>query len=205
MRLFLLAMAAALPWSGAALAENLPTSSSVPAAVTPPALPSAAPAVEDQPMISQGNPAWSWIPLGRSTIGKIGCLSMSLYDAFVQMGLLAAGSTDPGAFVRMLSAYGLFTSNGDLRWDLDRLFPVWIERTRAFGSAALNKAAAALSNGKKVLLQVRTARGTFHWVGVSRIVNGDAEIRDPNGGRTEWLGDTYRIDSIRGMVTIAAQ
>lgn len=203
MRLFLLAMAAALPWSGAALAENLPTSTTVSAANIE--TPAAALPSEELPMVSQGDPAWSWIRLGRSTIGKIGCLSMSLYDAFVQLGLLTAGSTDPGAFVRMLRAYGLFTPNGDLRWDLDRLFPVWIERTRAFGDSALNKAAAALSSGKKVLLQVRTVRGTFHWVGVSRIVNGDAEIRDPNGGRTEWLGSTYRIDSIRGMVTIAAQ
>lgn len=200
MRLFLLAaMAAVLPWSGTALAENLSTSApsadiETPTEPLPP---------EARPMESQGDPAWRWMKLGSTTIGKAGCLVTSLYDTLITDKLLSA-STDLGAFVRLLSSYGLFTPGGDLRWDLKRLFPMLtIERMSAFGGAAIQKAAYALSQGAQVLIQVATNHGTRHWVVVSRIVNGDALIRDPNGGRIRWLSASYGTQAIRGMATIA--
>lgn len=202
MRTFLLASAALL-WGGTALAEDLPTSTSLPSAMTIPA-PAASLPSEEQPMVSQGNPAWRWMKLGSTTIGRAGCLVTSLYDTLITSKLLSS-STDLGSFVRLLSAYGLFTPSGDLRWDIGKLFPVTVQRITAFGAAALDKAASALSDGTYVLIELATKRGTHHWVRVSRIVNGDAEIRDPNGGRIEWLDSTYGVKAVQGMALITAQ
>lgn len=200
-RTFLLAMAALLG-SGVAHAESLSSNATAPSTNLPmsdtsmTALPS-----EARPMISQGDPAWRWIRFGNTTVGRAGCLLMSLYDVFSSLGIT---STDPATFVRTLSANGFFTSSSKLRWNLGQLFPVWTDRLTISGAAALQKAKTAISNGTQVLFEVVTSRGTNHWVVVSRIVNGNAEIRDPNGGRIGWLSSLYGLNSVHGMVTVTA-
>lgn len=204
---FLLALAAVFV-SRAAHAEALPSGANAslatqPAAIPSPdaALPPEAPATDDRPMISQGDPAVRTVRLGNTTIGRAGCLAIAMYDALASLGRV---SSDPATFVRQLSAYGLFTRNGLLRWSFGSLYSVVTDRFNVSGVAALQKTAAALSNGAQVLLEVATSHGTKHWVRVTRIVNGDAEIRDPNGGRIGWLGSSYGVSSVRGIAMIMA-
>jgi hypothetical protein len=102
----------------------------------------------------------------------------------------------------MLIENGMFTRTGSLYWDLGRLFPVIATRLKLAGSAAYDEALRQLSQGAGVLLQVLTDRGTLHWVVASKVVNGDIEIRDPNGGRIGTLGSLYGVKALRGMATI---
>ena len=204
---FLLALAAVFV-SRAAHAEALPSGANVSLAAQPTAIPSPdaalpkdAPPISDRPMISQGDPAVRSVRFGNTTVGRAGCLAISMYDALASLGRV---STDPATFIRTLSAYGLFTHNGLLRWSFGSLYSVVTDRFTISGVAALQKATAALSSGAQVLLEVVTSRGTKHWVRVTRVINGDAEIRDPNGGRTDWLGSSYGVKSVRGMAMIMA-
>lgn len=195
MRIFLLA-GAALLWSAAGKAEDL---SPAPAPVSETTVAIPVPSAHIRPMISQGDPAWRSVPLGTTTVGRAGCLALSLLDTLTAMGLV---SLDPEAFIRALSESGLLTRNGLLRWGLDRLFPVKAERTSVTGAAAIEQAALELSRNARVLLEVRTSRGTSHWLAVSRIVGNDAEVRDPNGGRIGLLSSLYGVGAVRGLATI---
>lgn len=163
-------------------------------------IPQQAQTTEERPMLSQGDPQWKRYRFGNTTVGKAGCLALSLMDALVDMGLAIAS---PQSFIRMLSESRLFTKTGLLIWDLGRLFPVTVTRLSLRGRAAYTEAVNRLSQGAKVLLEVRTVRGTLHWVVASKAVNGDFEVRDPDGGRIGLLSSLYGgTDSLRGLAAI---
>jgi len=154
-------------------------------------------------MPSQGDPAWRSLSIGNTTVGKSGCLAFSLMDALTSMGL---SFSSPAAFVQMLKENGLFTSAGLLKWNLSMLFPVTVRRLTLAGSAAYDEAKRGLTAGMSVLLQVKTPRGTLHWLVATKAADGDFFVRDPNGGRTGLLSTLYGgISSLRGLAELSPQ
>jgi hypothetical protein len=125
---------------------------------------------------------------------------MSLMDVLTGMGLFYSS---PATFLSLLSVNGMFTSTGKLTWSIDRIFPITTMRLNLVGTAAYDEAVRQLSQGTSVLLQVLTDRGTLHWVAAAKVVDGDIEIRDPNGGRIGTLGSLYGVSALRGLATIS--
>jgi hypothetical protein len=115
------------------------------------------------------------------------------------MGLVTAS---PASFIAMLTRNHMFDRSNQLYWNLSKLFPVTVTRLKLSGAAAYNAAVSHLSAGSKVLLQVATDRGTLHWVVASKALNGDIEVRDPNGGRVGLLSSLYGVHSLRGLAAI---
>jgi hypothetical protein len=154
-----------------------------------------------RPVLSQGDPAWRSMRLGRTTVGRSGCLVMALRDALVEMGVT---QSSPDAFVSTLSRNGLFTAQGSLYWSVDKLFPVTVRPMQALGRSGYIQATKHLAEGKGVLLEVTTKRNTRHWVMATKVVNGDdIEIRDPNGGRVGSLKSLYGVQSLRRIAVIS--
>jgi hypothetical protein len=115
------------------------------------------------------------------------------------MGLVTAS---PASFIAMLTRNHMFDRSNQLYWNLSKLFPVTVTRLKMQGTAANKAAVSHLSEGSKVLLQVVSDHGTYHWVVASRVVNGDIEVRDPDGGRIGLLSSLYGVSSLRGLAAI---
>lgn len=195
MRTALLIFVATLSWSGSAYAEDRAPGDTTSQAA-PPAIP------YERPVLSQGDPQWASLRFGGTTVKKSGCLAFALLDVLMTMGFQF---TSPAAFIAELTESKLFTRDGNLRWDLDKRFPVIATRLLLRGDAAYREALKQLSNGNSVLLQIATNHGTMHWVAAYGFDNGEIQIRDSNGGRIGLLSELYGVSALRGLATLTAK
>lgn len=163
----------------------------------PPAPASAGPSV--QPLVSvlyQSDPRWAHARLGRSTIGRQGCL-----DTVMAMII----GKDPRQARDLLLRYGLLTARGQLVWDFPEGFPIAIVNRIMLGrDDAVARVRENLQQGMFVLLQLKhsaSGRRGQHWVLGLAETGDDILVIDPVHGPGT-LRDLYGRIAVREMVVV---
>ncbi len=153
-----------------------------------------------QASLSQGDPRWKNKLLAYGvTIGKAGCLFMSLFTSVVELGY----RFDVLDFLDLLRDNRLFDARGRLFWDIGKAIPgLSAERLRLSGEAALKTARDSIAAGSRVLIEVATSHGTKHWVAVVKTIGDSLLIADPDGGKVGTLSDLYSTSRVTGLAVL---
>ncbi len=148
----------------------------------------------------QYDPAWASVPLGPSTVGKIGCAMTSVAMQIMRSGVSTTLGADfnPGTFAQALRQVGGFDSRGNINWGaVSNIAPgfKWTGRVRS--GVDPGTIGDLVSQGYYVILNVKNGR---HWVAVDRVEGNKIYMYDPGSGGTE-VGQTYGLSSIVGYTT----
>lgn len=155
-------------------------------------------------VLSQADPRWAGLRLGRGTIQSQGCLVIGVAMIAMELGLVP----DPIAMMRSFVTQGLFTPRGLLRtWSIERVFPGLRVLVRtALSVSGLDRIAEQLAEGRHVLLKIdrdlRRSGIQEHWVRALRFEAGVLIVADPNGGRVASLQSLYGSSSVREMLVL---
>jgi len=155
-------------------------------------------------VLSQADPRWAGLRLGRGTVQSHGCLFISVAMIAMELGLVS----DPLTMMRSFVMNGLFESGGRLRtWSIERVFPGLRVLVRtAISASGLDRIAEQLREGRHVLLKLdknpRDSDIQEHWVRVLRSEAGDLIIADSNGGLITSLQGRYGLGTIREMLVL---
>lgn len=164
-----------------------------------------APLVSGTPVVlSQADPRWAGLRLGRGTVQSQGCLFISVAMIAMELGLVP----DPLTMMRSFVTNGLFAPGGLLRTlSIERVFPgLRVLARTALSASGLDRVAEQLAAGHHVLLKLdrdpRPSVTREHWVRALRSEAGDLIIADPNGGRTGSLQSLYGSSAVRLMLVL---
>ena len=155
-------------------------------------------------VLSQADPRWAGLRLGRGTVQSQGCLFISVAMIAMELGLVP----DPVVMLRSFVMNGLFAPGGLLRtWSIERVFPgLRVLARTALSASGLDRVAEELREGRHVLLKLdrdlRRSGTQEHWVRALRSEAGDLIVADPNGGRTASLQSLYGAASVREMLVL---
>lgn len=141
---------------------------------------------------SQSDPRWRTTRLGKTTIGKSGCLVTAL-----SIVAQAAGYTyTPAQLVMQLNLRGLITRDGLLKTGLVHVVLPTLSVVDRFTvqPANVQKIRAYLMHGSFVLLKVdRSPKPGIqqHWVVATGYTQDDIRIIDPNGGKRGTIASLF--------------
>ncbi|MEK7602187.1 MAG: hypothetical protein AAB472_01765 [Patescibacteria group bacterium] len=153
---------------------------------------------------SQGDPAWRHARLGRSTIGRKGCLVTSL-----SMAAFHAGDTsiNPLLLVQDLEAKGLVTKEGRIvPTKLGTALPLTpVARVRVTDATVAALIEAELKQGRFVVLRLNhsaSGKAGQHWVYALKVENGDIFVADPGRGYCDFLKNLYGKIAVAEMLVL---
>jgi len=149
---------------------------------------------------AQGDPRWGSLRYsGERSLDEAGCLIFALLMIAREEGF----DYEPLDFVRQLQRFGSFDARGNLYWaTLREATSLDAERLFTRGEAAFSEARQLLEGGTRVALQVRTPRGTRHWVAGIELEDDDIVILDPGNGRETTLQRSYGARALLGLAAV---
>ncbi|MBR3199271.1 MAG: hypothetical protein IKG27_04580 [Bacilli bacterium] len=173
----------------------------------------------------QADPKWANINMGRTpNVAKYGCMvtsiAMQIARSGTQIGELPSGYTEfnPGAFVTSLSSHGGFetTSANFMGTGYQTIAPNWhmidmVEVSYADDSNLANLISKELSEPydgkyqKFIILRIKAAGHSQHWVAVNGVENGHVTVFDPgSSGVGNTLSEGYTDLVINGYKVMYA-
>jgi hypothetical protein len=173
----------------------------------PDPIPAATSVVPGPVILSQGDARWKNLRLGNSTIGKQGCLFMSVTAILMEQGL----THDPRQLVSLFTKTGLVDRMGRLRTQgLAAFFPILTILDREpVASGETQPVQDWLTQGAFVLLRLdhpHAARAaTQHWVRATQDPHGTLIVIDPDGGKVDSLANLYGTKAVKEMVVFGTK
>jgi hypothetical protein len=149
------------------------------------------------PRFLQNDPRWGDDPLGPSdsTLGAEGCAVTSAAMVLASYGI----DTDPKRLNQFLIEHDGYTPRGWVYWEAaaaiapDRAKHVY-EDLPTYHLMDEN-----IANGNPVIVRLRLAHGTMHFVVLAGKQGFDYLVRDPAGGRTDLYPLSQRGSNIEGL------
>lgn len=147
----------------------------------------------------QTNATWSSVPLGSSTVGKIGCLATSVSMLIAKSGVPTnvPGEFTPGTFVQYVSERGGFV-RGNFQWNGATIAAPNFQYVGGMTVSGfsdqqkINAIADLLNKGYYIVAKVSTV--PQHWVAIDSVTNNQVNILDPSSSLTI-LGQRYPMSS----------
>jgi hypothetical protein len=138
----------------------------------------------ETPVLLQKDPRWRYIRLGKSTIGKIGCLTVLIGKKIYEDD----PTRDPTSIFHLLATPKFVKPDGDLKWSaLEAIFGIVVVDRFAASGNLVARVGVQLAQGYRVYLKLKKSSGGTHWVEAMQAKDGDLALSDPAQGHVYLL------------------